>query len=181
MKIFVISDMHGSKYFLEKAMKCYEEEKADYILILGDQMYHGPRNPLPEEYNPKDVAEILNRYKDKIIAVRGNCDSEVDQMLLDFPIMGDYSTLFYKGKRIFATHGHIYSEDNLPKINKGDIFIYGHTHIPVAKEEAGIIILNPGSTSLPKNGNLNSYGIFDEDMFYVKSLDKEIIKSIKLK
>lgn len=181
MKIFVISDIHGSNYFLKKSLEAYEKEKADYILILGDELYHGPRNPLPLEYNPKEVAETLNRYKDKIIAVRGNCDSEVDQMLLDYPIMGDYSTIFLNNKRIFATHGHIYSEDKLPNLCEGDIFIYGHTHLPVAYKKEGIFILNPGSISLPKGGNLNSYGIFENNCFYVKSLDGEIIKSVELK
>lgn len=181
MKIFVISDIHGSIYYLKKSLELYEKERADYILILGDELYHGPRNPLPLEYNPKEVAEILNKYKDKIIAVRGNCDSEVDQMLLEYPIMGDYTTILLNNKRIFATHGHIYREDNLPNLQEGDIFIYGHTHLPVAYKVNEIYMLNPGSISLPKGGNKNSYGIFENNYFYVKSLEGEILKEIELK
>jgi len=181
MKIFVISDIHGSNHYLNKALEAYEEEKADYLLILGDELYHGPRNPLPEDYNPKEVSEKLNRYKEKIITVRGNCDSEVDQMLLEYPIMSDYSILFLNQKKIFATHGHIYSEEKLPHLSKGDIFIYGHTHLPVAKKEDGIYILNPGSITLPKGGNKNSYGLFEDNNFYVKDLDGNVIKKIELK
>ncbi|MGL5961019.1 MAG: phosphodiesterase, partial [Cetobacterium sp.] len=127
MKIFVISDIHGSSYFLKKALEAFHKEKADQILILGDELYHGPRNPLPIDYNPKEVVEILNKYKEKIIAVRGNCDSEVDQMLLEYPIMSDYSIIFLNGKKIFATHGHIYNEDKMPNLSAGNILIYGHT------------------------------------------------------
>ncbi|MBC2851211.1 phosphodiesterase [Cetobacterium sp. 8H] len=181
MKIFVISDIHGSSYFLKKSLEAFKVENADYILILGDELYHGPRNPLPEEYNPKEVAEVLNSYKEKIVAVRGNCDSEVDQMLLEYPIMGDYTTLFLNKKRIFATHGHIFNKEKLPNLSKGDILIYGHTHIPLTEEKEGIFILNPGSISLPKDGNENSYGIFENDNFYVKNLDGKILKSICIK
>lgn len=181
MKIFVMSDIHGSNYFLKKALEAYEKEKAKYILILGDELYHGPRNPLPLEYNPKEVASTLNNYRDRIIAVRGNCDSEVDQMMLEYPILGDYTTIFLDEKRIFATHGHIYNEDNLPNISVGDVFMYGHTHLPVAYEKDGIYRLNPGSISLPKGGNVNSYGILEDGCFYIKSLDGDIIKEIKIK
>ncbi|MGL5174913.1 MAG: phosphodiesterase [Cetobacterium sp.] len=181
MKIFVISDIHGSSYYLNKALEAYEKEKADYLLILGDELYHGPRNPLPQDYNPKEVSEMLNRYKSKIIAVRGNCDSEVDQMLLEYPIMSDYTVLFLEKKRIFATHGHIYNEEKIPNISEGDVLIYGHTHLPVAKYQNGIYILNPGSITLPKGGNKNSYGLFENDIFYIKDLSGEIIKEIKLK
>ncbi|MGL5901743.1 MAG: phosphodiesterase [Cetobacterium sp.] len=181
MKIFVISDIHGSSYFLKKALEAFHKEKADQILILGDELYHGPRNPLPIDYNPKEVVEILNKYKEKIIAVRGNCDSEVDQMLLEYPIMSDYSILFLNGKKIFATHGHIYNEDKLPNLSDGNILIYGHTHLPLANKKDKIYILNPGSITLPKGGNENSYGIFEEDMFYIKNLDGKIITKLELK
>lgn len=181
MKIIIISDIHGSAYFLRKVLKVVENEKIDYILILGDVLNHGPRNPLPEGYNPKEVVDILNSYKNRIIAVRGNCDSEVDQMLLEYPMMSDYTTLFLNEKRIFVTHGHIYNRDNLPQIEKGDVLLYGHTHIPLAENENDIYILNPGSISLPKNGNENSYGILEDNNFYVKNLESEIIKKIELK
>ena len=108
MKIFFVSDIHGSLYYLKEAMKLYEEEKANYIVLLGDVLYHGPRNPLPKDYNPEAVANLLNEHKDKIIAVRGNCDSEMDQILIKYPMMSDYSIILYNNRRIFLTHGHIY-------------------------------------------------------------------------
>jgi predicted phosphodiesterase len=154
MKIFVISDIHGSIYYLDKALECFKNEKADYILILGDILYHGPRNPLPKDYNPKLVAEKLNLYKEKIIALRGNCDSEVDQMLLEFPIMSE----------------------KLP-IAEGDITISGHTHLPLAEKE-DIYIFNPGSIALPKGGNPNSYGILTSSSWEIKDLDGKTFKSI---
>lgn len=180
MKIYVISDIHGSFDFLQKVLEKVENTKESYILILGDELYHGPRNPLPEGYNPKKTAELLNQYREKIIAIRGNCDSEVDQMMLEYPILSDYTTIFLEGKKIFATHGHIYNEDKLPKLSKGDIFIYGHTHLPVAKKVNDIYILNPGSISLPKGGNKNSYGVFENGNFFIKSLDNKIIEKINL-
>ncbi|MGB6129398.1 MAG: phosphodiesterase [Psychrilyobacter sp.] len=176
MKIFVMSDIHGSIYYLEKALECFEKEEADYILILGDILYHGPRNPLPKDYNPKLVAEKLNLYKDKIIALRGNCDSEVDQMLLDFPIMSDFTNLFLGDKRIFASHGHLFTENKLP-ISKGDILISGHTHLPLAKKK-DIYIFNPGSITLPKEENPHSYGILTSSSWKIKDLDGQTFKSI---
>src|SRR5690554_3400773 len=149
MKLFFMSDIHGSLHFLNRALERFEEEKADYMVLLGDQLYHGARNPLPLEYNPKKVIEILNGYSDKIIAVRGNCDSEVDEMVLDYPIMATYSTVLYNGKRLFLTHGHIYNENNMPKLSTGDVFIYGHTHIPKAEKLDNIFVINPGSITLP--------------------------------
>ncbi|MCJ8342302.1 MAG: phosphodiesterase [Cetobacterium sp.] len=171
MKIFVISDIHGSEYYLKKAIEAFKKENGDYILILGDELYHGPRNPLPKDYNPKGVVEILNPLKNKIMAIRGNCDSEVDQMLLEYLIMGDYTSLFLNEKRIFATHGHIFNKNNMPNIDNGDILIYGHTHIPLAEKIDGKYILNPGSISLPKENNPNSYGIIENNKFSVKRLE----------
>lgn len=181
MKIFVISDIHGSVYYLKKALEAFKEEKAQLLLILGDELYHGPRNDLPKEYNPKEIVELLNPLKNNIVAVRGNCDSEVDQMLLEYPIMGDYSTILWNGKRIFATHGHIYNRENIPCINKDDILIYGHTHLPLAIKENGIYILNPGSISLPKGGNKNSYGVFCKDEFIIKDFNGNILDKIDIK
>lgn len=178
MKIMFLSDIHGSAYYAEKALEIFQNEQADYLIVLGDQLYHGPRNPLPENYNPKQVVTLLNQYKDKIIAVRGNCDSEVDQMLLDYPIMADYTTVFYNNKRIFATHGHIYNQDNMPNITKGDVLIYGHTHIPMAEKIEDIYILNPGSIALPKENNPNSYGVLKDDLFEIKDLDMNVFKNI---
>ncbi|AFS79407.1 phosphodiesterase YfcE [Gottschalkia acidurici 9a] len=180
MKILFLSDIHGSIHYLEKGIDIYEKENAQYIVILGDALYHGPRNPLPKDYNPKEVASLLNKYKDKIVAVRGNCDSEVDQMMLEYPIMADYGVLFYNGKRIYITHGHIYNKDNLPNICEGDILAYGHTHVPLAEKYNGIYVLNPGSITLPKENNPNSYGILENNLFEVKDLEGNILKSIKI-
>ena len=136
--MFFISDIHGSIYYAKKAVERFESENADYMVILGDILYHGARNPLPLEHNPKEVIALLNELKDMIIAVRGNCDSEVDEMVLEFPIMATYSHILYNSRRFFLTHGHIYNEDNLPSLGKGDVFLYGHTHIPVAEERGYI-------------------------------------------
>ena len=180
MKYFVISDIHGSEYYLKKVIKEYEKESADYLIILGDILYHGARNDLPKGHNPKGVIEILNKFSDRIIAVRGNCDSEVDQMVLNFPIMATYNNLIYGAKRMFITHGHIYNEDNLPSLSKGDIVLYGHTHILRAENKDGIYFLNPGSISLPKENNPASYGLIDGDYFYIKDLEGGLIDKIKI-
>ncbi|AAO36339.1 phosphodiesterase [Clostridium tetani] len=180
MKLFFISDIHGSSYYLEKVINIYEKEKADYLVILGDELYHGARNPLPKEYNPKKVAEILNKYKNKIIAVRGNCDSEVDQMVLNYPIMSDYSIILYNNRRLFLTHGHIYNKNNLPTISNGDVFIYGHTHVPLAKRINNIFIINPGSITFPKENTPHCYGILENNTFIIKTLDGEVFKEINI-
>ncbi|RXM74497.1 phosphodiesterase [Clostridium tetani] len=178
MKLFFISDIHGSSYYLEKVINIYEKEKADYLVILGDELYHGARNPLPKEYNPKKVAEILNKYKNKIIAVRGNCDSEVDQMVLNYPIMSDYSIILYNNRRLFLTHGHIYNKNNLHTISNGDVFIYGHTHVPLAERINNIFIINPGSITFPKENTPHCYGILENNTFKIKTLDGEVFKEI---
>lgn len=180
MKIFFISDIHGSLYYLEKAIQLYKEEKASYIVILGDALYHGPRNPLPEDYNPQLVASLLNQYKDKIIAIRGNCDGEVDQMLIEYPMMADYSIILCNDRRLFLTHGHIYNESNLPNLSENDVLIMGHTHIPVAKKYNNIFILNPGSITLPKENNPNSYGVLEDNLFQIKDLEGNVIKEIRM-
>ncbi len=180
MKIFFISDIHGSPFYLEKALKCYKEEAANFIVILGDTLYHGPRNPLPKDYNPQAVANLLNRYKDKIIAVRGNCDSEVDQILIEYPMMADYSIILCNNRRLFLTHGHIYNEDKMPSLSRNDVLIHGHTHIPVAKKHNEIYVLNPGSVTLPKENHPNSYAILQDDLFQIKDLQGDVIKEIEL-
>lgn len=180
MKLFFISDIHGSLHYLKKAIENYEMEAADFMVILGDELYHGARNPLPKGYNPKAVTELLNEYSDRIIAVRGNCDSEVDEMVLDFPIMSTYSTIIYNGRRLFLTHGHIFGEDNLPKLKKGDVLIYGHTHIPVAKKKDDIYIINPGSISIPKENNPNSYATLEDDIFRIKDLNGHTFMEVEI-
>ena len=154
--------------------------RRDYLIILGDHLYHGARNPLPKDYNPKEVIEILNSYSDRIMAVRGNCDCEVDQMVLNFPIMSTYSTILYESKRLFLTHGHIYNPDNMPKLRDKDLFIYGHTHIPKVDKVDNIYIINPGSISLPKEESTNSYGVLDGGVLSIKDLEGNIHMEINI-
>lgn len=178
MKLMFISDIHGSFYWLEKAIGKMVEESPDHLVILGDFLYHGPRNPLPDGYDPQGVAAKLNSYSRTIVAVRGNCDAEVDQMLLKFPMMGDYAMILHEGRRIYATHGHGFSMDHLPPLSEGDIFIQGHTHLPVADVKEGVYVLNPGSISLPKENNPNSYGILENGQFTIKDFEGNTVKSI---
>lgn len=178
MKLFFMSDIHGSLTCLNQTLSAFESEGADYLVSLGDLLYHGPRNPLPEDYNPKEVAARLNVYKDKIVTVRGNCDSEVDQMLIEFPIMAEYVILLHEGRRIFVTHGHHHHMDNLPHLSPGDVFIQGHTHLPVAEKRGEIFVLNPGSVTLPKENNPRSYGVLEGTFFQIKSFDGDLLKEI---
>ncbi len=178
MKLVFISDIHGSLKYAQKAIEIFNKEKGDYLIILGDILYHGPRNPLPEEYNPKEVANLLNEYWDKIIAVRGNCDSEVDAMIIKFPIMADYSIILHENRRFFITHGHIYNEKDKPNISTGDVLIHGHTHIPIIKEVDGIHIINPGSITYPKENNPHSYGVLENSGFSIKTIEGECFKRI---
>ena len=171
MKIFVISDIHGSLKYLNDFMKIYQEEKGDNLVILGDILYHGPRNPLPLEYNPQGVIEILNQHKDNIIWVKGNCDGEVEEMVLNFRMV-EKGLLFINNHRIYLSHGHKENEDNL-KLSKGDILLVGHTHINFIKEKEGALIANPGSLSLPKNNTKNSYMVIEENKITIYSLEKE--------
>lgn len=180
MKLFFVSDIHGSVYYLKKAMERFEEEKADYMIILGDILYHGARNPLPIDYNPKEVIRILNSIAEKIIAVRGNCDSEVDEMVSKFPIMSTYSNILYDNRRIFISHGHIYNENNLPPLADGDLMIYGHTHIPQVSKKDNIYIINPGSITFPKEDNPHTYGILVHNTFSIKTLEGEVYKNITI-
>ncbi|MBW4085384.1 phosphodiesterase [Paenibacillus sp. S150] len=180
MKLMFISDIHGSLYWLEQALAKAGEEQPHTLVILGDFLYHGPRNPLPEGYNPQGVAARLNAYGKSLVAVRGNCDAEVDQMLLQFPMMGDYVLILHEGRKIYATHGHGFSIDQLPLLTPGDVFIQGHTHLPVADVKEGITVLNPGSISLPKENNPNSYGILENGEFIIKTFAGQTVKQIKL-
>ena len=178
MKYMFASDIHGSAYFCKKMLEAYESSGASRLILLGDILYHGPRNELPREYDPKQVFSMLNEYKTEIYAVRGNCDSEVDQMVLEFPMMADYSVLALK--TIYATHGHIYHKDALPPMAPGDALIHGHIHLPVAESMGECYLLNPGSTSLPKEGNPNSYGILDDNVFTIWDFEGNKVKEITL-
>ena len=179
MKVMFISDIHGSYTWLKRAIDIYEQENFDKLIILGDILYHGPRNPLPDGYDCKKVTALLNEYKDKITAVRGNCDAEVDQMVLEFDCMQDHKEITLNGHPFYLTHGHHEYEDQLPPISKGTVLAYGHYHKPIAKKKDGIYIINPSSISLPKEGD-NSYGVLEGDTFMIKNFDKQVVASINI-
>lgn len=178
MKIMFASDIHGSAFFCRKMIQAYQEEQAERLILLGDILYHGPRNDLPKEYDPKQVIAMLNEMKNEVYAVRGNCDAEVDQMVLDFPILSDYALLFLGDKSVYATHGHHKSYQNLPPLKQGDIFIQGHTHVWKAEHFEGKILLNPGSVSIPKEGNIPTYAIMTENSFLIKGFEGEKVSFI---
>ena len=181
MKILFASDIHGSAAAMEKILAKVQEEKADRFVLLGDLLYHGPRNDLPERYAPKEVFAMLNSFPMQPLCVRGNCDAEVDQMVLEFPILADYALLELNGKTIYATHGHVYNTEAMPPMQPGDTLIHGHTHLPVAEALGDKFWLNPGSTSLPKGGYPNSYGMLDGDVFTIYDFDGNVVKEIVLK
>ena len=153
MKFVIASDIHGSAFWCRKLMEIAEREQPDKLILLGDILYHGPRNDLPEEYAPKLVIPMLEQWKDKILCVRGNCEAEVDQMVLPFPCMADYSEVLADGSRLFLTHGHHYNPENLPDLPENALFFSGHTHVKLDKVVNGIRCLNPGSVSIPKDGS----------------------------
>lgn len=180
MKLMILSDVHGFTEPLNKALEYFDREQCSHILFLGDALYHGPRNAFDESYNAAATAEVLNRYSDKILAVRGNCDSEVDQMVLSYPLMSDYHIVLDGERKIFFTHGHIYNRDVMPPLNKGDIFASGHTHVAEIEEIDEIIHFNPGSVSLPRRETLPSFGLYDGSELKVISLEGEVLQSRKL-
>ncbi len=161
MKYIIASDIHGSAKYCRALLERFKEEGADKLLLLGDILYHGPRNALPEEYSCPEVMAMLNPMKDRILCVRGNCEAEVDQMVLEFPCLADYALLSvagHKGERaIFATHGHVFNEKNVPPHSDGTILLHGHTHVPVCREHDTYVYINPGSVSIPKEGSCHSY------------------------
>ena len=178
MKLLIASDLHGSAYYCEKLMERIQAEQPDRILLLGDLLYHGPRNDLPREYEPKRVIAMLNAHKDRIIAVRGNCEAEVDQMVLEFPVMADYTTLLLdNNKLLFATHGHLFSPDHLPSLPAGSAFVFGHLHVKHTHWQEDTLILNPGSLSIPKDGS-NSYMTYENGVFTTREMDGTPITSI---
>lgn len=180
MKWMFASDIHGSAYYCRKMLEAYQAEEAGRLILLGDILYHGPRNDLPKEYAPKEVIAMLNPMKNDICAVRGNCEAEVDQMVLDFPVMADYALILYGERNLYATHGHIYNENNLPPLKNGDILIHGHTHVLKAEKREDYTLLNPGSVSIPKEGNPPSYAILEDGLFTIKGFDGTIIKELQL-
>ena len=161
MKLMIASDIHGSAKWCERMLQAWREEGRPRLLLLGDLLYHGPRNDLPEEYAPKRVIGLLNDVAESLLCVRGNCEAEVDQMVLRFPVMADYCALLLDGHVIYATHGHLFGEDNPPPLAEGDILLCGHTHIPGVHRHEGFTYVNPGSVSIPKNGTAHSYATLE--------------------
>ena len=181
MKLMFASDIHGSLPATERVLALFAESGAQWLVILGDVLNHGPRNALPQGYAPALVAERLNEKASRIIAVRGNCDSEVDQMLLNFPITAPWQQVLSPDQRLFLTHGHLFGPDNLPPLAQGDVLVYGHTHLPVAQRQGDIFHFNPGSVSIPKGGFDASYGMLEEGVLRVMALnDKRLIAQIAI-
>ena len=176
MKWMIASDLHGSAYYCRKMLEAFERERADRLFLLGDLLYHGPRNDLPREYAPKEVIPLLNGKKEKLFCVRGNCDAEVDQMVLEFPVLADYAVLPVGQRLIYATHGHIYHVKNLPPLAPGDVLLHGHTHVPAWTEFGqGNLYLNPGSVSIPKEDSPHSYMTLEGNTMQWKELESSAV------
>ena len=176
MKWMIASDLHGSAYYCRKMLEAFEREGADRLFLLGDLLYHGPRNDLPREYTPKEVIPLLNGKKEKLLCVRGNCDAEVDQMVLEFPVLADYAVLPVGQRLIYATHGHIYHVKNLPPLAPGDVLLHGHTHVPAWTEFGqGNLYLNPGSVSIPKENSPHSYMTLEGNTMQWKELESSAV------
>jgi hypothetical protein len=181
MKLMIASDIHGSSLYAGQLLDAFDREQPERLLLLGDILYHGPRNDLPEGYAPKAVIELLNERKNHILCVRGNCDTEVDQMVLQFPILADYCILWAGDRMIFATHGHHFGLDHLPPLQPGDILLHGHTHVP-AWQPFGQqnLYLNPGSVSIPKEGSPRGYLLLRDTEIQWKTLDGEVYHTLPL-
>ena len=176
MKWMIASDLHGSAYYCRKMLEAFEREGADRLFLLGDLLYHGPRNDLPREYAPKEVIPLLNGKKEKLLCVRGNCDAEVDQMVLEFPVLADYAVLPVGQRLIYATHGHIYHVKNLPPLAPGDVLLHGHTHVPAWTEFGqGNLYLNPGSVSIPNENSPHSYMTLEGNTMQWKELESSAV------
>lgn len=171
MKLIIASDIHGSAYWCQKLMALVEAEQPDRLVLLGDLLYHGPRNDLPRDYAPKQVISMLSAYQNILLAVRGNCEAEVDQMVLPFPCMAQYAMLWVDGLSMYLTHGHHHSPDNLPPLPEGSVFLSGHTHVKLDEIRSGVRCLNPGSVSLPKDGS-HSCLIFQDQTFSFQILEE---------
>lgn len=165
MKLLIASDLHGSAYYARALLAAFQRERAGRMVLLGDLLYHGPRNDLPEEYDTKAVTALLNGAADKLLCVRGNCDSEVDQMVLHFPVLADYAFLSVDGLTIYATHGHLHGPEDPPPLAEGDVLLCGHTHLPVCRDCGKFTYLNPGSLALPKSDTPHSYMTLENGVF----------------
>ena len=176
MKWMIASDLHGSAYYCRKMLEAFEREGADRLFLLGELLYHGTRKDLPREYAPKEVIPLLNGKKEKLLCVRGNCDAEVDQMVLEFPVLADYAVLPVGQRLIYATHGHIYHVKNLPPLAPGDVLLHGHTHVPAWTEFGqGNLYLNPGSVSIPKEDSPHSYMTLEGNTMQWKELESSAV------
>jgi len=176
MKIFFLSDVHGALERLERCLEAFERERARHLVFLGDALYHGPRNPVPPDYDPAGTARLLNGYARSIVAVRGNCDSEVDQMMLDYPMSQAHAMLLVEGRRFFLTHGHLHHPGSPPPLAPEDILVFGHTHVPLARQEEAFHVFNPGSPTFPKESHPPTYGVYEDGRMRIKKLDGETIR-----
>ncbi len=178
MKMLIASDIHGDLDSAKRVIDAYKHHGCDKLVLLGDLLYHGPRNNLPSTYSPKEVIELLNSHREKILAVRGNCDTEVDQMVLSFPILAEYAYISVDGLDIFATHGHKFNTVDMPPLKTGDILLHGHTHVLKFEEFGnGNTYVNPGSIALPKEGNPRTYMVYQDRCFTIYDLDGNIVLS----
>ena len=172
MKLMIASDIHGSAKWCARMLEAWRHEAPERLVLLGDLLYHGPRNDLPEEYAPKQIITMLNGIAPQLLCVRGNCEAEVDQMVLDFPVMADYCVLLMDGHLIYATHGHIFGENEPPPLKPGDVLLCGHTHIPGVRRHDGFVYANPGSVSIPKEGSPHSYALIEDGVMTFMDLEK---------
>ena len=179
MKLVIASDVHGSAYYAEKVKQAFERERGDLLVLLGDIYYHGPRNPFPKDYAPMKVAEIFNALKDRLLVIKGNCDSEVDAMISEFDF-NEFSQIYVDGLKVTLTHGHKYNKDALPA-NVGDLMCYGHFHTGFITEVDGAVVANAGSVSLPKDGTASSYLTLDNGVLTLKDIDGKVIDSKTVK
>ncbi len=176
----IASDIHGSAYYCRQLLEAYKRETPDKLVLLGDILYHGPRNDLPKDYAPKEVIAMLNPLADQLLCVRGNCDTEVDQMVLDFSVLSDYGVIFDGNRTIYLTHGHVYSPQNPMKCCTGGLMLGGHTHVPTVVKGDGFVYANPGSVSIPKENSPHSYMMVENDQLIWKDLSGEVYRSYQL-
>ncbi len=180
MKWLIASDIHGSAQWCRRLLEAWDSEQADRLLLLGDVLYHGPRNDLPDQYAPKEVIAMLNARRERILCVRGNCEAEVDQMVLDFPVLADYAVLWEGSRLIYCTHGHVYNTGKLPPLQEGDVLLHGHTHIPAWEDHGAYRYLNPGSVAIPKEGSWHGYMTLENGRFLWKDFDGAIHHELTL-
>ena len=180
MKWLIASDIHGSALWCRRLLEAWDSEQADRLLLLGDVLYHGPRNDLPDQYAPKEVIAMLNARRERILCVRGNCEAEVDQMVLDFPVLADYAVLWEGSRLIYCTHGHVYNTGKLPPLQDGDVLLHGHTHIPAWEDHGTYRYLNPGSVAIPKEGSWHGYMTLENGRFLWKDFDGAIRHELTL-